>query len=142
VTKTTLCFTLLITLSLLLSGCGSGSASPSALSDEDVLALATRLLVSIDDNNYDGFIADFSDEMVTAFPEAEFSELRDMLQSASGTFVSADELDLTNNQEYAIYRIRCSYSLEDVMVTLVFKVDGTLVEGLYFDSTNLRAASK
>jgi hypothetical protein len=139
-TKTKLIFTFLIAVTLLVSGCTS--ANPSALSDEQVLAAATRLLTAIDENNYEGFIADLSADMLTAFPEAEFSNLRDMLQSASGTFVSVDELELTNNQDYAVYRIRCSYSLEDVMVTLVFKVDGTQVEGLYFDSTNLRSASE
>ena len=139
-TRIKVCFTLLIALPLLLAGCGS--PSPSALPDDDVLALASRLLVSIDEGDYTNFLADFSEDMVAAFPETAFNDLREMLQSASGTFMTAGKLELTNNQDYAIYRIRCSYSLEDVMVTLVFKVDGTLVEGLYFDSTNLRAASK
>jgi hypothetical protein len=138
--KTKIWLTLIPVLLLLLAGCNP--AEPSALADDEVLTLATRLLVSIDDNNYNVFIADFSEEMLATFPESEFINLRDMIQGASGNFVSADELELTNNQEYAVYRIRCSYSLEDVMVTLVFKVDGTQVEGLYFDSTNLRAASK
>jgi hypothetical protein len=139
-TKTRLMLTLLIALPLLLAGCAS--ANPSALNNEEVLALATRLLVSVNDNQYDGFIADFSADMLAAFPEVAFSDLHNMLQSASGTFISADELELTNNQDYAVYRIRCTYSLEDVMVTLVFKVDGTQVEGLYFDSNNLRASSE
>jgi len=139
-TKTRTWLTLLIALPLLLAGCGP--AEPSALSDEEVLTLATELLVSVEDNYYDGFINDFSEEMLAAFPEAAFTDLRTTLQFASGSFISADELELTNNQEYAVYRIRCTYSLEDVMVTLVIKIDGTLVEGLFFDSTNLRAASK
>ena len=42
---------------------------------------------------------------------------------------------LSNSGEYAVYRIRCQYELEDVMVTLIFKIDGTQVEGLFFDST-------
>ena len=132
--------TLLIALPVLLSGCSP--AEPAALSDEEIMTFASNLLVSLDENNYAGFITDFSEEMLAAFPESEFINLRDMIQGASGTFISADTLELTNNQEYAVYRIRCSYSLEDVMVTLVFQVDGTLVEGLFFDSTNLRAASK
>ena len=132
--------TLLIALPVLLSGCSP--AEPAALSDEEIMTFASNLLVSMDENNYAGFITDFSEEMLAAFPESEFANLRELVLDASGSFISADELELTNNQEYAVYRIRCSYSLEDVMVTLVFKVDGTQVEGLFFDSTNMRAASK
>jgi len=138
--KTKWILTLLIALPVLLAGCTP--AEPSALSDEEILTFASNLLVSMNEDDYASFITDFSEDMLVAFPESEFANLRELVLDASGSFVSADELELTNNQEYAVYRIRCSYSLEDVMVTLVFKVDGTQVEGLFFDSTNMRAASK
>ena len=138
--KTRNWLTLLIALPLLLAGCGP--AEPSALSDEEVLTLATGILTAVDDNNYDVFKENFSEEMLAAFPEAAFADLRTTLQSASGNFVSAGRLELTNNQGYAVHRIRCTYSLEEVMVTLVIKIGGTQVDGLFFDSTNLRAASK
>lgn len=43
---------------------------------------------------------------------------------------------------YAIYRLTCTYDLESVIVTVTFKVDGDKVEGLFFDSTNLRKISQ
>jgi hypothetical protein len=80
--------------------------------------------------------------MLDAFTEDQFTLLRDLLQSNSGNFVSTGKLSLSNKQEFALYRIICTYELEDVVVTIVFKVDGTQVDGLFFDSPNLRAASQ
>jgi hypothetical protein len=45
---------------------------------------------------------------------------------------------LSNSQGYAVYRLSCKFELEPVIVTATFKTGGTLVEGLFFDSTNLR----
>jgi hypothetical protein len=66
--------------------------------------------------------------------------VRDLLQSASGKYVSTGKVSLSNNKGYAVYRIICKYEQEDVVVTIVFKVDGKQIEGLFFDSPNLRTA--
>jgi len=134
--RTTLLFVLLPLLALLLAGCGP--ARPSAYSDEEVLTVTSRILSAMDANDYEAFIGDFSPEMLAAFGEDQFNDLRLMTQSTSGSFVSTGEMSLSDNKGYAVYRIICSYELEDVVVTIVFKVDGTQVEGLFFDSPNLR----
>ena len=79
--------------------------------------------------------------MLAAFPEDQFTQLRNLLITSSGNFVSTGKLSLANQQDFAIYRIRCTYQQEDVVVTVVFRVDGELVEGLFFDSPNLRSAA-
>ena len=77
-----------------------------------------------------------------AFSEDKFTQLRDTLQSASGKYVSTGKVSLSNNQGYAVYRIICKYEQEDVVITVVFKIDGKQIEGLFFDSPNLRTATQ
>ncbi len=61
-----------------------------------------------------------------------------MLQTASGKYVSIDKPTLTNNQGYAVYRFPAKYENETVYVTITFLVGGHKVEGLFFNSVNLR----
>jgi hypothetical protein len=131
---------LLAALSILVAGCGP--ASPAALTDAEVLTVTGNLLTAIDTGDYPAFTADFSAAMLTAFPESQFMQLRDLLHTSSGNYLSCSEMSLSNKDNFAIYSIRCAYELEDVVVTVVFPIDGTQVEGLFFDSPNLRAASK
>lgn len=139
-TRTIWFATLITALSLLMTGCGP--AKPAALSEEEVKALTTSILVALDANDYAAFTSDFSTAMLEAISEAQFADLRAKLQSTSGNFVSMGELFLYNNKGYAIYQITCEYEKEDVVVILSFKVDGTQVEGLWFDSPALRAAGQ
>lgn len=127
-------------LLVLLGACGE--AKPAALTDDQVSEVAVGILTAIDQNDYTSFQSDFSDEMVAVFTEDQFNQLRDLLQTNSGSYVSMDAPALSNSNGYAAYRIRCQYELEDVMVTVTFKIDGTQVEGLFFDSPNLRAAAQ
>jgi hypothetical protein len=131
---------LLILLFLLAAGCAP--ASPSGLSNAEVLSVTGNLLTAINTGDYPAFTRDFSAEMLAAFPESEFTKIQEMLHSASGNYISCAEPSLTNNQGFAIYNIRCTYELEDVMVRIVFRIDGTQVEGLFFDSPNLRSSSQ
>jgi len=127
---------ILVTLTLLVSGCGT--PDPAALSEDQVKAVTENILLAIDAGDYAAFTRDFSDEMVTAFPEAQFTQLAGMLHTASGNYVSVGELNLSNKQGYALYRIICKYEKEDVVVTVVIEIGGDKVDGLFFDSPNLR----
>jgi hypothetical protein len=131
---------LLIALSILATGCAA--PKPAALTDEEVTAVTQNVLTALDANDYAAFTRDYSPDMLAAYSEEQFTQLRDLLQSASGKFVSTGKLSLSNNQGYAVYRIICIYEQEDVVVTIVFKVDGKQVEGLFFDSPNLRTVSQ
>jgi hypothetical protein len=127
---------LLIALSILATGCAA--PKPAALTDEEVLVVTQNVLTALDANDYAAFTRDYSPDMLAAYTEDKFTQLRDLLQSASGKFVSTGKVSLSNNKGYAVYRIICKYEREDVVVTIVFKVAGKQIEGLFFDSPNLR----
>lgn len=133
-------FALLGVVALLLSGC---RAEPAALSNEEVTQVTSNALTALSAGKQEAFVRDFSEDMRTLFlEEAQFVALRDMLQETSGGFVSCAEPSLLNRGDYAIYRLRCRFEKEDVMVSVVFRVGGTKVEGLYFDSPNLRERNR
>lgn len=131
---------LLLVSVLWLSGC---RAEPAALSDEEVRQVTERALTALNAGDSQAFVSDFSEDMRALFlEEAQFTALRDMLQEASGGFISCADPSLANRGEYALYRLRCRFEKEDVMVTVIFRVGGSQVEGLYFDSPNLRARQR
>jgi hypothetical protein len=139
-TKLVLPIVMILGLALLVSACGE--AKPAGLTEDQVMEVTAGILTAIDQNEYASFQNDLSDEMAAVFTEEQFGQLRDLLQTNSGSYVSMDTPELSNSNGYAVYRIRCQYELEDVMVTVTFKIDGTQVEGLFFDSPNLRAAAQ
>ena len=132
---------IVLAVSSLLAGCQS-QPPPTESSDEWVLDIVANILTSMNNGDYQGFIRDFSAEMLTAFPEAVFIELRSILQETSGDYVSCSAPERVDTEGYAGYRFVCEFEKEDVVVTLFFKIDGEEVEGLYFDSLNLRSLSQ
>jgi hypothetical protein len=132
---TALILTLLVT-----SGCSA--PQPAALTDQQLAEVTENVLKAIDAGNYQDFTRDFSPQMLSAFPQAQFDSLGGLLQKACGSYVSLGSPSLTNNQGYAVYRIPTKYTSETVYVTITFLVGGQKVEGLFFDSTNLRKVSK
>jgi hypothetical protein len=130
---------LLVALSMLATGCAA--PKPAGLSDQQVTSMTENILQSINANDYQIFVQDFSDQMKTAFTEDQFNQMRDLL-TASGKYVSQDAPSLSNNQGYAVYRFPCKYENENVYVTITFLIGGQKVEGLFFDSNNLRKASQ
>jgi hypothetical protein len=118
-----------------LSGC---SPKPAGLSDQQVASVTENILKAIDANNYPAFTRDFSPQMKSAFTQEKFTQLRAKLQAASGNFIYMDTPSISNNQGYASYRYPAKYSDETVTVTITFVIGGQEVEGLFFDSPNLR----
>ncbi len=127
----------LVTL-LFLTGCQP--PNPASLSNAQVVLVVKNILTAINAGDYPGFSQDFSPDLIAAIPEGQFTSLANMLQRASGNYVScpASAPELTNSQGYAVYRLTCKFDLETVIVTVTFKTGGSQVEGLYFDSTNIR----
>ena len=124
---------------LVTSGCST--PQPAGLTDQQVASVTENTLQAIDANNYQEFTRDFSDKMNSAFTQAQFSSLRAQLQKASGSYASLGAASLTNNQGYAVYHFPAKYAKETVYVTITFLIGGQKVEGLWFDSVNLRKAS-
>ena len=127
---------------MILLGSSGCSAKPAGLSDQQVASVTENILKAIDTNNYPAFTHDFSKQMKSAFPQAEFTKLRTMLQSTSGNFIYTDVPSISNNQGYAVYRFPSKYANETVYVTVTFVIGGQEVEGLFFDSANLRKVSQ
>jgi hypothetical protein len=125
---------------LVLSACSA--PQPAGLTDQQVAGVTENVLKAIDNGDYQKFTQDFSDQMNSAFSQAQFDNLRALLQKASGNYISLGTPGLTNNQGYAVYRIPAKYSNETVYVTITFLVGGQKVEGLWFDSAALRKASQ
>jgi hypothetical protein len=139
ITPPTTFLTLALIAALLLSGCAA--PKPSALSNDQVVAVITNILTSIDTGDYAGFSRDFSPTMNSTLPETQFTGLSILIMRASGKYVSCGTTpQLSNSQGYAVYRLSCQFELEPVIVTVTIKTGGTQVDGLYFDSTNLRKA--
>lgn len=139
-TKFLLVSALLVVMLAGLSGCLP--AQKAGLSNQQVASLTENILKALDQNNYPAFTHDFSPQMKSAFTQAKFSQLRSLLYNASGNFIYMNEPSLSNNQGYAIYRFPSKYANETVTVTITFVIGGQEVEGLFFDSANLRKVSQ
>ena len=127
---------------LLLTGCQA--PKPAALSDEQVVQTADNFMQATQAGDYPAASRDFSDPMKSAYTEAQFNQLRDLLREASGNYTSCAgaQPSLSNNQGYAVYRLTCKFEKESVVITITFTVGGDKVEGLFFDSVNLRKLIK
>ncbi len=133
---------LVVTFLTVLSLTGCQTPKPAALSDAQLGQVTESILKAINAGTYPDFVRDFSDQMKAAFPESEFTKLHELLQNASGNYISHAAPTLLNNQGFAVYRFPCKFEKEAVIVTITFKVDGVQVEGLFFDSTKLRKLSQ
>jgi hypothetical protein len=131
---------ILVAVTMLVSGCGS--PKPAGLTDEQVTAVTENILIALDAGDYAAFTRDFSDTMITAFPEDQFLLMKDALNTASGEYISIGTPNIVNKQGYAIYQFVCKYAIEDVVVTVTFLIDGDKVEGLFFTSPNLIKANQ
>lgn len=123
-----------------LSGCLP--AQKAGLTDQQVSGVTENILKALDQGNYPAFIHDFSPQMKAAFPPIKFSQLHTLIYNASGNFIYTDKPSLSNSQGYAVYRFPTKYADETVTVTITFVVGGQEVEGLFFNSANLRKASQ
>ena len=129
----------LVLVMLVTSGCSA--PKPAGLTEQQVASLTENILKALDTRDYQNFTQDFSDKMQSTFTQAQFDSLCSLLQTASGSYVSLGTASLTNNQGYAVYRFPAKYANETVYVTITFLVGGQKVEGLWFNSANLRKAS-
>jgi hypothetical protein len=135
-------FSMLALALMLVVTSGCSAPKPAGLTNDEVTSLTENILKALDANDFQKFGQDFSEQMGAVFDQAEFTKVQALLQTASGKYVSIGTPTLTNNQGFAIYRIPCKYENETVYVTITFLVGGQKVEGLFFDSVNLRKASK
>jgi hypothetical protein len=103
--------------------------------------IAENILQSINNDDYQGFIKDFSQEQVAASPPEGFAGLRELLLSKIGKYISKTSDTVVEDEEYIQVIYSAKFEQEDnVTVRVVFKKgDETYrVYGLWFDSPKLR----
>jgi len=128
--------------SILLTACGPrGSA---AVSEEHITNLAERKMVAINDGDYETFIEEFSEALVNAITEERFSDLRATILEASGRFdsISSSRIANARTQDYLNYIFNCKFEEEQVLLTLVYAIDGDKVEGIFFSGSKLNQAMR
>jgi hypothetical protein len=131
----------LFVISLLLSACVA--PQPGSLSDEQVTQVAETILQAIISGDHASFVSSFTDEMKTLSPADEFENLRTLLSESSGQYTGTKTGPaLSNLQGYAAYDFSCQFEKETVTMRVTFKIGGDKVEGLFFDSPNLRQTQK
>ncbi|MGD2251052.1 MAG: DUF3887 domain-containing protein [Candidatus Methanofastidiosia archaeon] len=106
--------------------------------------IAENILQTINTGDYQGHITDYSQEMIDATPPEAFTELRDLLLSTVGKYISKTPDKVERKGEYIRVSYTAKFEQENVTVRVVFKEgDETYkVYGLWFDSPTLRAAAK
>ena len=103
--------------------------------------IAENILQSLNNNDYQGLIRDFSEEMIHATPTEEFINLRELLDSKVGAYISKTPGRVVRDGEYiAVFYTACFENEDEVTVRVVFKEDDEThkVYGLWFDSPKLR----
>lgn len=125
---------------VILTACGPrGSA---AVSEEYIADLAERKMQAVNSGDYDAFIEDFSDPLKEAITEERFLDLRETILAASGQFDSIISSRVANarTQGYLNYIYNCQFEEENVLLTLVYALDGDKIEGIFFSGTKLNQA--
>lgn len=128
---------------LFLSGCVGQSLEGEEKAEWISIStpIAENIFQSINNNDYQGFIRDFSEEMKNAMPPEAFTKLKEQLDSALGKYISSTPAKVVERGDYITVYFTAKYEKEDaVTVRVVFKKgDETYkVYGLWFDSPKLR----
>ncbi len=126
----------------------SGCIGQNTLEGEDkdkwiriATPIAENILQSINNNDYQSFSKDFSQEMKDAMPVAGFNDLREILMSKIGSYISSTPDKVEDQGDYiTVYFTAIFEKDEQVTVRLVFRKDDPAykVDGLWFDSPKLR----
>ena len=130
-----LAFTLMTTL--FLTGCQP--PIPSSLPDGQVVQAVDGILKAFYSGDFASATREMSPEMKNDFDESKFTNMADYINQTYGNYHSCDgaRIELSNNQDYAVYRLPCSFDLGIITVSIAFKTGTASVEGLYLDSKSL-----
>lgn len=131
---------LILIFTAVLASCGPpGTAS---VSEDYIGILAENKLQALNNGNYAVFCQDFSNQLKEAFTEDEFNSFRETVLNSSGKFetITNSRISRTQNRNYVAYIFSTKFEGENVAVTLVYAIDGDLVEGIFFNAPKLNKA--
>jgi len=103
--------------------------------------MTESILQSFNSGSYIDFKRDLSGSVKIQMSEEQFSNLRLLISQSSGSYMSKSFINVTHFQGYSQYAYNCVFEKENI--TARFSVDPkkVLINGLYFDSENIRASS-
>ena len=103
--------------------------------------MAENILQSLNDNDYEGYTSDFSETMRNAMPEEKFNEIRDLISSKIGNYVSFEPSTVFEAGEFVSVNFAAEFEEEKgVTLRIVFRRgdEEYKIEGLWTDSLKLR----
>ncbi|HSJ55903.1 MAG TPA: DUF3887 domain-containing protein [Anaerolineae bacterium] len=133
---------LIVTCALLLAGCGLGPQAMEGAERDAVLVYAEpatdNMLAGLQAGDYAQFSRDQSPEMLEAMTEAAFSELRTMLDSKVGAYVSRQVSRVEDVDDFIAVVYDAQFENEEHVTMRVVFDQATKISGLWFDSPRLR----
>ncbi len=105
-------------------------------------AMAENILQSINNNDYLNFVKDFSSNLKLIMNEQTFQETKNLLNQTSGVYVSKKKPGLYTYQGLDLYSYPCVFEKEQVTLSIYLDPDSILIEGITFDSENLREVAQ
>ena len=130
----------MLSAAALLVSCGPpGTAS---VSEDYIRMLAENKMQALNEGNYNVFCQDFSNQLKDAFSDDEFVEFRETVLNSSGRFETITNLRISRTQDrnYVAYILSTKFEEENVALTLVYAINGDLVEGIFFNAPKLNKA--
>lgn len=131
-------FFLLLLILVLVTGCSKTDYQGAINNAAD--EKAENILNGLNDDNYEMFSRDLSDTVKESMDEESFSKLSKFIKDNSGDYVAKTLAASKDENNIHTLSYDCQFSLESVYFTITFNADYSIVEGIYFDSENMRAA--
>jgi hypothetical protein len=133
---------LLVTCALLVASCGLGPQPIEGAERDAVLDYAEpatdNMLASLQAGDYAQFSRDLSPEMLEAMAETAFSDLRTMLDSKVGPYVSRQVSRVEDVDDFVAVVYDAQFENEEHVTMRVVFDQSTKISGLWFDSPKLR----
>lgn len=112
---------------------------------KDADPIAENILVSINKGDYEGFSKKFSEKMKNAATKKVFGEQEALIKEKIGKYVSKEFWKAERAGPYKVvyYKAKFEKETSDVIVKIVLQKigDNLLIEGLWFDSPNLKQSN-
>ena len=104
----------------------------------EINSISEEILQAINSGDYPAFSAHFSPIMKEALNESSFQNTRELILDSSGQYVSNPNPRITSDSGYVIFVYDSQFEKEIVQMRITFLEGSDVVEGLWFDSVNLR----
>lgn len=118
---------------LLIAGCSQKETAESAADKK-----AESMLQALNAGNYEEFSRDFSENMKQKLDAEYFIRLHNFIKEQSGEYIAKNRAFSKEEQGFMVFGYDCRFAKEDVLMTISLSSDLTKVEGVFFDSENMR----